>query len=96
MSITRPRHKVDGNQHEIVDALFSAGCTVQTLAVVGGGCPDLLVAKTDMGGFTSMWLMEVKMPGEALNEFQKKWHKTWAGPVFVVTSAAEAVGLVTR
>ena len=35
--------KVDANQKQIVTALRQAGCTVQSLATVGKGCPDLIV-----------------------------------------------------
>ena len=35
--------KIDDNQPEIVKALREIGCSVQSLASVGGGCADLLV-----------------------------------------------------
>ena len=89
MSVTRPRHKVDGNQAEIVDALLHAGYRLQTLATVGGGCPDILASKDG-----TMWLLEVKQPGEKLNDLQKKWHATWAAPVHVVTTPEEALDAV--
>jgi hypothetical protein len=82
----RVKVKIDGNQHDIVDALFAVGCTVQTLALVGAGCPDLLAARRGQ-----MWLFEVKQPGEKPNELQRKWHETWDAPVHVVHTAEEAI-----
>ena len=91
MSITRPRHKVDANQAEIVDALLAAGYRLQTLATVGNGTPDLLASK---GGI--MWLLECKMPGEKVSDLQKKWAATWAAPVYVVHDPAEALAAVEK
>lgn len=83
--------KIDANQPEIVKALRKVGATVQTLAAVGKGVPDLLVAK---GGY--LCLMEVKdgsKPPSArkLTPDQIKWHGAWASPVYVVTSIDEAL-----
>lgn len=51
----RLRPRLDGNQGEIVKALRQAGCFVQSLASIGGGCPDILCAR---GGVIK--LMELK------------------------------------
>jgi hypothetical protein len=78
--------KVDGNHVEIVDALRAAGFSVESLARVGGGCPDLLV-----GAFGANVLIEVKVPGERLNALQKPWHTGWKGVAHIATSALEAI-----
>ena len=92
--------KVDRNQKAIIDALEAAGCTVQSLHTVGGGCPDLLV-----GVHRRMWLVEVKAEeaprsfkdGAKSNEAQtrarqKEWADRWRGaPPLTVRSPAEAV-----
>ena len=39
----RRKPKLDSNHNEIVNALRTAGCSVQSLAGVGDGCPDLLI-----------------------------------------------------
>ena len=47
--------RTDGNQAEVVAALQAYGASVQSLAGVGKGCPDLLV------GFRGVtYLLEVK------------------------------------
>jgi hypothetical protein len=83
---------VDGSHEAIVKALRAAGCTVQSLAVCGGGAPDLLV-----GYRGSNHLLEVKLPHKSskLNDAQREWHRVWRGIVTVVRSpeqALEAVG----
>ena len=48
---------VDANQPAIVQALLEAGYTVQSLAGVGCGCPDLVVGARRLNV-----LLEVKNP----------------------------------
>jgi hypothetical protein len=84
--------KLDRTQPEIVAALRSVGASVQSLAAVGGGVPDLLV-----GWRGDMWLIECKdgaLPpsGRALTPAQIEWHAAWRGrPVWVISSADQAV-----
>jgi hypothetical protein len=87
--------QVDANQKAIVDALRSIGATVQSLAAVGKGVPDLLV------GFRgNMFLLEVKdgrkpPSAQRLTALQVSWHSTWRGPpVSVVRNVTEALRAV--
>ena len=87
--------RVDKNHEDIVQALRAAGATVQSLATVGSGVPDLLV------GFRKQtFLVEIKN-GEAspsekkLNPAQIIWHYNWnGGPLAVVESVDEALKLI--
>lgn len=89
--------KVDSNHSEIVDALRSLpGVSVQSLAAVGGGVPDLLVSVAGRN-----LLLEVKVPNGrkarrrwVLTPDQEQWHRLWTGQVAVVCSADEAVAVV--
>ena len=90
--------KVDENQQKIVEILRAAGATVQSLAAIGHGCPDLLV-----GYQGQTILVEVKdgkkSPSERrLTEDQLKWHGAWnGGPLAIVTDvegAWRAIGLL--
>jgi len=87
--------KIDDNQKEIVAALGAAGCSVDSLAAVGGGVPDLLVG---LRGHT--YLLEVKdgrkVPSaRQLTPAQKKWIPAWRGrPVAVVKNTKEALRAV--
>ena len=82
--------KVDLNQMEIVATLRKIGATVQSLASVGNGCPDLLV------GFRGInYLMEVKDGDKApsaqkLTLYQVLWHIEWCGKVHIVRSVDDA------
>jgi Holliday junction resolvase len=78
--------KVDANQEQVVSALRAAGATVQSLAAIGKGCPDLLVAFRQ-----AMYLLEVKAGKGKANEMQQKWHIEWNAPVFVVYGAEDAL-----
>lgn len=90
----RLKPRVDRNQQQIVSALRQVGCTVQSLAALGKGVPDLLVAR----GGRNM-LLEVK-DGEAppskrkLTDDEREWHVRWNAPVFVVNSVPEALKAV--
>jgi hypothetical protein len=82
--------KIDANQEQIVSALRAAGATVQSLATVGNGCPDLLV------GFNRQTLlMEIKdgkkVPSaRKLTEDQVTWHGRWNGGALAVVDGPEA------
>jgi Holliday junction resolvase len=82
--------KVDANHVQVVEALRAAGATVQSLAGVGKGVPDLLVGHQ---GHTL--LMEVKdgdkSPSQRkLTEDQLKWHREWNGGTLAVVDGPEA------
>lgn len=86
--------KVDRNHAEIVRAFRQIGASVQSLASMGGGCPDLLV-----GWRGQNWLVEVKdgtrIPSERrLNADQKRWHESWAGQVMVAESVEDAISRI--
>lgn len=85
----RTRAKVDTNQTAIVRALRRCGYSVLSLAAIGDGCPDLLVAGSD--GWTC--LMEVKAPKGKLTPDQQRFCATWSGPIFIVKSVDEAVSV---
>lgn len=90
--------KIDANQTQVVEALRAAGATVQSLAAVGQGVPDLLV------GFRGQTvLLEVKdgrkPPSERrLTEDQLKWHGAWRGGALAVVdgpdSALRVLGVI--
>lgn len=82
--------KIDANQEQVVSALRAVGATVQTLAAVGKGVPDLLV-----GYQGKTLLLEVKdgrkPPSERrLTEDQLKWHGAWRGGPLAVVDGPDA------
>jgi hypothetical protein len=86
--------RIDDNQPSIVQALEAAGCTVQGLASMGGGVPDLLVGRN---GLTL--LLEVKDGNKPpsrrkLTADERLWHEWWRGQVAVVESPEQALAVV--
>lgn len=92
----------DRNQPEIVEALRDAGCTVQILAAVGKGCPDLLVgfdSHHPIYGSLNL-LMEIKdglarKSDRKLTPDQIRWHHDWVGhKAYVVESKEQALDVL--
>lgn len=88
--------KIDANQTAIVSALQAAGASVQSLAAVGNGVPDLLVGRA-----SRIWLIECKdgnKPPSArqLTPDQREWIDAWRGTPVVVAygpdDALRAIG----
>lgn len=87
--------KVDANHWNIVQALRDLGCSVQSLASVGNGCPDLVVALRNC-----IWLCEVKdgskPPSQRkLTADEQEWHERWKSEVHILYSVEDAVKMVT-
>jgi len=78
--------RTDSNQRAIMAVLRASGCSVQSLHRVGGGVPDLLVARAGVN-----YLIEVKVPKEKLNTVQRVWHAKWRGEVMVWHSVEDAI-----
>ena len=86
--------RIDGNHTAVVEALRAIGCTVQSLASVHGGVPDLLCG---MRGVNV--LLEVKdgsLPPSArvLTTMELDWQAAWGGQVQTVNSPEEAQRVV--
>ena len=83
--------RTDSNQEEIVKALRAVGATVQSLAGVGHGVPDLLV-----GYQGKTILMEVKDGNKSpshreLTPDQVKWIDAWTGgSVYIIDNVDAA------
>ena len=86
----RRRARVDNNHAEIVAALREIGCSVQSLASVGAGCPDLLVGYRGRNV-----LLEVKAPKGSATSDQLTWGMGWKGQAGIVRTAEEAQRVVT-
>lgn len=88
--------KVDANQAEIVRSLRALGATVQSLAMVGKGCPDILI-----GYRGTNFLCEIKdgrkpESAQKLTPHEIAWHDSWGGQVVIVRSVDDAIALVTQ
>ena len=84
------------NQALIVQALRDVGASVQSLAAVGKGCPDLLVG---YGG--ENFLIEIKNPNVPIKDRdltpdQEKWHANWVGIINIIETPEQALKLIGR
>lgn len=94
MGGVRRAAKTDRNHRDIVTALRMAGWSVQSLAGLAGGVPDVLAGK---GGVNV--LIEIKdgqrPPSDRrLTPDQRDWHAAWRGQVIVVESVEQALEAV--
>ncbi len=81
--------KIDVTQPSIVKALRAVGASVQSIAPIGKGCPDLLV------GFRHQnYLFEVKTGKEPLTADEVKWNARWAGECYIVNSPEGALKVI--
>jgi len=91
----RTRSKVDANHATIVGAMRMIGYSVQSLAPVGKGCPDIIVGgKSRSTGRPFNALLEIKDGNAQLNEVQKDWHAAWKGQVCVVRNIDDALAVM--
>jgi Holliday junction resolvase len=84
----RRNARIDKNHPEIVETFRKLGASVLSLAPLGRGIPDLLVA---IGGVT--WLIEIKSKKGKENDLQLEWAENWKGARAVVrdTQGVETV-----
>jgi hypothetical protein len=88
--------KVDANHGAVAGAFVAMGCSVRSLAAVGGGVPDLLVAAPGSG---NTFLVEVKDGAKSksrrkLTDAQKTFKAQWKGPIFYVEHSYDVVPIV--
>ena len=83
--------KIDANQPDIVKALRKLGYGVQSLASVGKGVPDLLVCKGKVNVLLEVKDSKQPPSKRVLTPDQIKWHREWAGRIFVVDSVEYAI-----
>ena len=88
--------RVDENQAEIVAALRQIGASVQSLASVGCGCPDLLIGLRGRN-----CLLEIKNPKQdashrRLTPDEEGFLKCWRGQYAVVMTVEQAIREVTK
>ena len=86
--------RTDANQADIVKALLDIGASVQILAAVGQGFPDLLVGLAGRN-----FLLEVKDGSKPpskrkLTPAEAEWHAEWRGQVCVVESVEAALEII--
>ena|SRR3990167_141022 len=91
----RMRAKVDANQREIVEALRTVGCSVQSLAAIGKGCPDILIGIHGMNFLAEIKDGKKRPSARKPTEDEERWAQLWRGTVYLLTSTDEAIELVS-
>lgn len=82
--------KIDKNQPEIVSALRKAGATVQSLAAVGAGCPDLLVGYANRTALIELKNGSNVPSAQKLRPLQTDWHEAWTGGTLETVNSVES------
>lgn len=87
--------RVDQNHREIVRCLRDLGASVQSLAALGKGAPDILCGHRGRN-----YLFEIKNPSmkpsqRKLTVAEEVWHGQWKGQVFVIHNFSEALEILT-
>jgi len=83
----RKRGRVDRNHGELVSALLRCGYLVQSLATIGGGCPDVLTYRRDRG----LELLEFKATARAPLTPAQRTFTQLGWPVRIVRSLDEVL-----
>ncbi len=86
--------RVDQNHLDCVQALLRCGYSVQSIAGVGNGCPDLIIGAEGLN-----LLLEIKNGDnppsrKALTAAEALFKKNWKGQVAVVDNPAGAIAAV--
>jgi hypothetical protein len=87
----RVAKRTDSNQVEIVQALRCAGAFVQSLHIVGKGCPDLLISFRG-----KIYVMEIKTACGKLNKAEWDWQASWQGDYHIVRNVEDAIRIITE
>jgi hypothetical protein len=85
----RRRARLDSNHADIVEALRAAGMSVQSLAALGSGAPDILVGFRGRNHLFEIKDGEKSPSRRALTADEEEWQKNWQGTVRTVTSTIE-------
>jgi hypothetical protein len=90
----RRASKVDANHATIVAAFKALGCTVQSLAAVGKGVPDLLVAFAGLNHLVECKDGSKPKSSRKQTPAQVAWASTWRAPRHLVESVEDVQRLV--
>lgn len=86
--------KVDANHRTIVAAFKALGCTVQSLAAVGKGVPDLLVAFAGLNHLVEIKDGSKRKSQRQFTKSQVVWASMWRAPRHLVESVDDVQRLV--
>ena len=86
--------RLDDNHGDIVKALRSVGATVQSLASVGCGCPDILCGINGRNHLLEVKNEDQPPSKQTLTTDELLWHNEWKGKVEIVNSVRQALAAI--
>jgi hypothetical protein len=88
--------RTDSNHADIMTTFRALGCSVQSVAMVGKGCPDLLVGKD--GWTVPVEVKDGAKPPSArkLTADEEIWRANWKGSYALIESPEQAHQLVAE
>lgn len=85
----RKRGKIDANQSAIVAALRKLGASVQSLASIGAGCPDIAVGWSGVNHFFEIKDGNQPPSKQKLTPDEVEWAANWKGRVVKVNCLSD-------
>lgn len=92
----RSRGRIDDNQKQIVKQLRQLGVSVQSLASMGKGVPDLLLGFRGINILIELKDGDKVMSKTKLTTDEKDWHNNWNGRVYVAHSIDEIMTIINN
>lgn len=85
--------RVDKPHRDIVAALRKAGCSVLSMASLGNGVVDILIAKNGHLALAEIKDGDASPSRRQLTPDQVKWISQWKSKIFLLQSVEDAVKL---
>lgn len=86
--------RVDANQSRVVKELRQLGVSVQSIAEVGDGCPDILCGFRGVNVVLEIKDWKQPVSKRRLSPKEKLWHEGWRGQVQTIETSAEAFSVI--
>lgn len=86
--------RIDRNQTDIVKLFKAAGYSVQSLAQLGNGVPDLLLGRNGVNHLVEIKDGEKPASRQQLTADQSEWTWRWKGKVRLITSKEDAIEMI--
>lgn len=86
--------KVDANHGDVAGAFAAMGCSVRSLAAVGGGMPDLAVGVAGHNLFVEVKDGAKSKSRRKLTPDQVRFKAEWRGSILYVTDAKDVPTIV--
>lgn len=86
--------RTDGNHSRVVKELRQMGVSVQSIADIGDGCPDILCGFRGVNVILEIKDWKQPPSKRRLTPKEKLWHEGWRGQVQTIETSAEAFSII--